>query len=262
MELVWQPAQPALEPVQALLESRAAKLRAGGISAPVLLGIEEGDPYACLDVVTDASTYRVIVLAGAAGSGRTDYDALLFNLADASTPLLDRTPGPAELEVVLDELIAAIPISEAFRTQSAIAARLNGPGGNELLGQILAATADNDDPALVKARAALAQAETRDGMTASAASARPGHFARLGSVLAAGLSFGLGLAILALVSPLINAGPFVVIFALASALALFLVLEPPARSVVAMVRLGWAVRQKAEAVSQAEPNSTPPKGEA
>lgn len=247
MELIWQPAQPAMEPVQALLEHRAQDLRDAGLSAPVLLGVEEGDPYACLDVVTDAGTYRVIVLAGTAGSGRSDYDALLFNLADATTPLLDRTIGPADLEAVIDELVAAIPLSAQFKLQAGLLAKLRASGGSEMLSGLLAAAQDSDDPRLAAARNALAQAQAGDvgpsQNTVLPTVKTPGrlaHFARLGSVLAAAIGFGLGLAMLALVSATLSslAAGFV---AFAMALVIFWVLEPSARQLVTMVRLTLAL---------------------
>lgn len=251
MELIWRPAQPALEPVQALLESRAQSLRDQGFSAPVLLGIETGDPYACLDVVTNAGTYRLVVLAEAAGSGRTDYDAMLFDLADPMNPLLDRTPGPGELEAVIDEMIAAIPISQEFRNQLALETRLRGPAGTDLLAGLLASVEDNDDPALAAARATLASAGSGTG---AAARTRPGRFAGLGSLVAAVVSFGLGLLTLSLISAMGNSN-LAAVAGLIVAGVVFAVIEPSVRQIVTMVRLGLAVRSVA---SPAAGPLTPP----
>jgi hypothetical protein len=123
MELSWLPAQPFVEAARSQLAERAARFEQEGITAPLLLGIEEGAPFAVLDVFTATSVWRLLVLAEAAETAPTAYTVLLLDLAEAEKAIDQREIGPEELADTINELLARVPLSDEFLAQEAALAQ-------------------------------------------------------------------------------------------------------------------------------------------
>ena len=124
MELSWLPPQPFAEAARIQLAARAAQLEAEGLTAPLLLGIEEGSPFAVLDIFTAGSVWRLLVLAEEAAAAPSTYTLLLLDLADAENVRDQREIEAAQLESAIDELLAQVPLSAEFRArETAVAAK-------------------------------------------------------------------------------------------------------------------------------------------